>query len=127
MTLTDTNDFKPSSGHTDKLAAQAAIASLLNLTFLPVVSFIWLLLKHNQSQQSTLAHYHLSFAIKLNLIAAFFLGVVTLLMIALGGFYSAWTWVYVISYFTLIHTVFIVFAVWSMTCAWSGKKVFKAK
>ncbi|WP_440876228.1 hypothetical protein [Thalassotalea sp. PLHSN55] len=124
MTLTDTNDLKPT---TNKAAANAAMASLLNLTFLPAISFLWLILQRHKHAEGTLAAYHINFAIKLNLIAAFFLGVVTLLMIALGGFNSAWTWVYVISYFTLIHTVFIVFAVWSVTCAWSNKKVFKDK
>ncbi len=127
MTLTETNDLDKSANKNNKVAAHAAMASLLNLTFLPVLSFIWLMVKRSQHPPGSLAHYHIHFAIKLNLIAAFFLGAVTLLMIVLGGFNSAWTWVYVISYFTLIHSVFIVLAVWSMTCAWSNKKVFNKK
>jgi hypothetical protein len=51
------------------------------------------------------------------------LGIVTGLMIILGGFDSAWTWVYVISYFTIVHSIFILLAVWAMTRSWAGKKL----
>jgi len=44
-------------------------------------------------------------------------------MVILGGFDSAWTWVYVITYFTFVHTTFIVLAVWALTRAWSGLKL----
>jgi len=99
--------------------------SLLNLTFLPVVSFIWLLMQLNSSPDDRFSSYYLKFSIKLNLLAILALIVVTGLMIVVGGFYSAWTWVYVISYFTLVHSVFILSAVWAMTRAWSGKKLTK--
>ena len=105
----------------NKKASSAALASLLNLTFVPVLSFIWLLLNLKTTEKDALAHYHVRLGIKLNLIAAFALILVSLLMIALGGFHSAWTWVYVITYFTFVHTVFIVIAVWALTKAWSGK------
>ena len=105
----------------NKKASSAALASLLNLTFLPVISFIWLLVNLKETQSHPLAHYHVRLGIKLNLIAVFALIVVSLLMIALGGFNSAWTWVYVITYFTFVHTVFIVIAVWALTRAGSGK------
>jgi hypothetical protein len=105
---------------TVKEASAAAMASLLNLTFLPAIAFIWLLIK-SKNATNKIAQYHFNFAIKLNLIAALALIVASALMIILGGFNSAWTWVYVITYFTFAHTTFIVIAVWALTKAWSGK------
>lgn len=103
-----------------KAASNAALASILNLTFLPVFAFIWLLLANKNKDQKPLSRYHTLFAIKLNLLAATALIFVSGLMIALGGFDSAWTWVYVITYFTFVHTTFIVIALWALTRAWSG-------
>ncbi len=106
-----------------KRASHATIASLLNLTFLPVIGFIWLMILASKTQQGTIDHYHVMIGIKLNLMAAVALGVVSLLMIFLGGFNSVWTWVYLIGYFTLVHTTFIIIAVWAMIRSWSGQKL----
>jgi hypothetical protein len=106
-----------------KRASNATIASLLNLTFLPIIGFIWLMVLSGKTQQGTIDHYHTSLGIKLNIMAALALGVVSSLMIFLGGFDSAWTWVYVICYFTLAHTTFIIIAVWAMIRSWSGQKL----
>ncbi|MCF6282600.1 MAG: hypothetical protein L3J28_10420 [Candidatus Polarisedimenticolaceae bacterium] len=105
-------------------ASNAAMASLLNLTFLPVIAFVWLVVKNRGTNSNRIDGYHIKFGIKLNLSAAFFLLLVTAIMIITGGFYSAWTWVYVITYFTLVHSFFIVTAVWLLTRAWSGKRVW---
>jgi len=106
-----------------KRASYATMASLLNLTFLPIIGFIWLIYLVNKTQHDTIDHYHALLGIKLNLMAAMALGVVSLLMILMGGFDSVWTWVYMISYFTLIHTTFIIIAVWAMIRSWSGQKL----
>ncbi|PLY15380.1 MAG: hypothetical protein C0631_07075 [Sedimenticola sp.] len=106
-----------------KFASNAALASILNLTFLPVLGFIWLVTHLNKSYQESIGHYHVVLGIKLNIIAAFSLLVVSGLMIAFGGFDSPWTWVYVITYFTLVHTIFIVIAVWAMVRSWSGNRL----
>ncbi len=106
-----------------KQASNAALASILNLTFAPGIAFIWLLLAINKMPQGSIEHYHAKLGIKLNLIAFVALGVVSVLMVVLGGFNSAWTWVYVITYFTFVHTAFIIVAVWALTRAWSGLKL----
>jgi protein-S-isoprenylcysteine O-methyltransferase Ste14 len=112
---------------TDKLkqqrASDAALASLLNLTIIPLVSFIFLLLLFKKTEPGTVDRYHTLLGIKINLLAAVALLVVSGLMIFFGGFDSPWTWVYVISYFTLVHTVFIVIAIWALVRAWSGEKL----
>lgn len=106
-----------------KRASNAALASLLNLTLLPVISFIALLLIYKKTTPDAIDRYHVLLGIKINLIAAAVLFLVSALMIFLGGFDSPWTWVYVISYFTLVHTLFIVFALWALVRAWSGDRL----
>ena len=108
-----------------RLASNAAMASLLNLTILPVVAFIALLRVYHRSRAGTIARYHAVLGIKLNIVAAIALFAVSALMIALGGFDSPWTWVYVISYFTLVHSLFILVAVWALVRAWSGDELLK--
>ncbi len=109
-----------------KHASNAALASLLNLTVLPVISFVALLLIYRKTEPDTIARYHAALGIKINIIAATVLFLVSALMILLGGFNSPWTWVYVISYFTIVHTIFIVFALWALVRAWSGDKLKNA-
>lgn len=117
MTLKKTDELQL------KRAANAALASLLNLTILPVISFIALLLIYRKTEPDTIDHYHALLGIKINVIAAAVLFLVSALMILLGGFNSPWTWVYVISYFTMVHTLFIVLALWALVRAWSGDKL----
>jgi hypothetical protein len=107
-------------------ASNAALASLINLTILPVVGFIALLMIYRKTQPNTVARYHAVLGIKINLFAAVALLVVSALMILLGGFDSPWTWVYVISYFTIVHTAFIMLAVWALVRAWSGDVLLKS-
>ena len=106
-----------------KDASNAALASLLNLTILPVISFIALLFIYKKTNPGTIARYHAVLGIKINLIAAAALFLVSALMILLGGFHSPWTWVYVISYFTIVHTIFIIIAIWALVRSWSGDKL----
>lgn len=106
-------------------ASNAGLAALLNLTFLPVIAFVVLLYIYRQTSPNSFDRYHAVLAIKTNIWAAIALFVVTGLMIALGGFYSPWTWVYVISYFMFVHSLFILFATWTLTRAWAGEKLKK--
>ncbi len=123
MVLTRTNVITTVDKQQIKQASDAALASILNLTFLPGIAFIWLMLAINKMSPTSIGYYHAKLGIKLNLIAFVALGVVSVLMVILGGFDSAWTWVYVITYFIFVHTTFIVLAVWALTRAWSGLKL----
>ena len=98
------------TGTNIKRASQATIVSLLNFTFLPVTGFIWLMVLVGKTKQDVINHYYALLGIKLNLMAAAALVIVSSLVIILGGFNSVWTWVYLISYFTLVHTAFIIIA-----------------
>jgi len=110
-----------------KRASLAATVSLLNMTFLPVIGFLWLLYLHTNTEKNTIAYYFVVLGIKINIIAAVALGAVTLLAILMGGMDSPWTWVFVITYFTFVHAMFILFAVWTLIRSWTGQKLRKQK
>ena len=107
-------------------ASNAALASLINLTILPGVGFIALILIYGKTQAGTIGRYHAILGFKINIIAAAVLFLLSALMILFGGFDSPWTWVYVITYFTLVHTLFIVLAIWALVRAWSGDMLLKS-
>jgi hypothetical protein len=106
-----------------KRASNAALASILNLTILPGLGFIALVLIYKKTKPNAIDHYHALLGLKINIIAAAVLLLVSALMIALGGFASPWTWVYVITYFIIVHTAFIIFSLWALVRAWSGDKL----
>lgn len=108
-----------------KQASNAALFALLNLTVLPVISFVVLLFIYKKTEPDTIARYYALIGIKTNVFAAVALFLVTILMIVIGGFTSAWTWVYVISYFVIVHAMFILFATWMLTRSWTGEKLTK--
>jgi hypothetical protein len=68
-----------------KCASRSTLASLFNLTFLPVIGFIWLFYLFKKTEPDTIDHYHAWLGIKLNLLAALALGVVTSLIFFIGG------------------------------------------
>jgi len=107
-------------------AATSSLFSLLNLTALPLIGFILLLLSYKKTSKNSIDRYYVVLGIKTNLVAAVALLLVTALMIILGGFDSPWTWVYVISYFVFVHALFILFATWTMVRSWTGKKLTKS-
>ena len=108
-------------------ASRAALASILNLTFLPVIGFVGLLLLRPRTSAGHIDRYHVNLGIKLNVFAGVVLLLASGLMIWLGGWDSPWTWVYVISYFTLIHSLFILVATWAMVRSWSGDRLTQEK
>ncbi len=108
-----------------KRASKAALFSLLNLTVLPVIGFIILLLIYQKSSSDSIDHYYSVIGIKTNVFAGIALLLVSGLMILLGGFDSPWTWVYVVSYFTFVHALFILFATWVLVRSWTGEKLKK--
>ena len=106
-------------------ASRAALAGLLNLTFLPIIGFIWLIFISRSVDLNEIDHYHVRLAIKMNIFAAIALLLLSNVVLVLGGFDSLYTWVYVITYFTLVHSLFILGATWAMVVAWSGEKLTK--
>lgn len=107
------------------LASKAALYSLLNLTVLPIIGFVMLVMLYKKTKNDSISRYHATLGIKINIIAAVMLLLVSLVIILVSGLDSPWTWVYVISYFTIVHTTFIMTAIWSLVRSWSGNYLTK--
>ncbi|MBV1875119.1 MAG: hypothetical protein KUG50_00665 [Cycloclasticus sp.] len=106
-----------------KRAAYASLATLLNLTFLPVIGFIALLVMYKKVVPGQFDYYYVVIGIKLSLLAATALVLVSALMLTLGGFDSMMSWAYVVTYFMTVHAFFVLIATWMLVRAWSGHKV----
>lgn len=106
-----------------KRAVNSTLFSLLNLTFLPILGFIALIFLYKKTEPDTIDRYYAVIGMKINILAAVALLMMTSLMIIFGGFDSPWTWVYVISYFVFVHALFILFATWTMARSWAGEKL----
>jgi carbon starvation protein CstA len=109
-----------------KRATTSSLLSLLNLTALPVIAFVILLIIYKKTEADAIDHYYALLGIKTNLLAGIALVVVTALVIFMGGFDSPWTWVFVLSYFVFVHAMFILFATWVMVRSWTGKKLTRS-
>ncbi len=118
----DTENITSTQKQQLKRASTATLASLLNLTLLPIIGFLWLLLITKTVDKGEIDDYHVRLGIKINIIAAFALIAVSSLFMLSGGLDSVYTWIYVITYFTLVHTAFIIAATWAMVRSWAGQK-----
>ena len=107
-----------------KAAVFAHLLFLMNITFLPIIAFIWLLVIYQKNkstaEEHVLAHYHQS--IVANVVSGILLIVVSGLILFLGDLQSVYTWMWLILYFTCIHSVLILFAVFAMMKANNGKQ-----
>jgi len=106
-----------------KQASNAALASLLNLTVLPLIGFTVLLFLYKKSEPGTFGRDYVVISLKLNLLAAVALLLVSGLMVAVGGFDSPMSWIYMLSYFVTVHAFFILVATWALVRAGSGKRL----
>ena len=106
-----------------KRASNAALLSLLNLTFLPVISFILLLVMYTRTVPDTIDRYYTVIGIKISILAGIALLFVSALIVVLGGFDSPLSWIYMLTYFLTIHGFFILFTTWVLVRAWTGTKL----
>ncbi|MDQ7048846.1 MAG: hypothetical protein Q9M92_04595 [Enterobacterales bacterium] len=104
-------------------AALAHVLFLLNISLLPVVAFVLLLIlyKSPMTQSSNFCRHHYRQSIVANLFAGVFLLVVSLMFLYWGDLHSAYTWMAIILYFTLLHSVLLLLGVLALVKARSGK------
>lgn len=107
-----------------KSSALAHLLFLTNITVLPVISFILLLITYNRNKarfdSEVLHHYRQS--IIANIISGILLILVSAAILGLGSFDSVYTWMWLILYFTCIHSVLIFLAVLGLVKAQAGKR-----
>ncbi len=104
-------------------AAWAYALYLLNLSFLPGIAFVLMLLlwRRHHRFNAQFAADHFRRAIIGSLGAGVLLAIVSLIIVAVGGFHSPWTLVVLILYFTLCHSVLLMLGVIGLSRANNGK------
>ena len=105
------------------LAIAAESLYLANLLLLPGVSFLILLYLALRADSDTppLAKAHLDQALSASLWAGGLLVVVNALILLLGGYPGAHTWVLVILYFTVCHSTLVLLGVVGLSKAMAGQ------
>ncbi|MBI1424846.1 MAG: hypothetical protein GC149_15475 [Gammaproteobacteria bacterium] len=105
------------------LAVSAEVLYLTNLLLLPGLAFIALMIVYVRQikRAPPLAACHLRQTVSASLWAALILIVVNIMIIALGGYASSWTWVIVILYFTLCHAALVLLGTMGLAKAMAGK------
>lgn len=105
------------------IAVAAEALYLVNLLLLPGLGFLGLLWLYGRCRDDAppLAQGHLRQTLSASLWAGALLVFANLLIIALGGYYAAWTWVIVILYFTTAHTTLVMLGIVGLARALAGQ------
>lgn len=115
------HEITPPAGQT--LAVTVEVLYLANLLLLPGLAFIVLLMVYVRQikQAPPLAVCHLRQTMSASIWAAVILIIVNVVIIAMGGYASSWTWVIVILYFTLCHSALVLLGTMGLAKAMAGK------
>ncbi|KHF25152.1 cytochrome c oxidase subunit III [Solemya velum gill symbiont] len=105
------------------LAVAAEGLYLLNLLLLPGAAFLILLLLYflKVDKAPPLAAAHLSQTMNASLWAGVLLILVVGLILLLGGFDGPWTWVVLITYFTICHASLVILGILGLAQAMAGR------
>jgi uncharacterized Tic20 family protein len=104
------------------IAVLAESLYLLNLLLLPGLAFLALLfLKMHLKSAAPLAVSHVQQTVSASIWAGVILGLANGVIILLGGYQGAWTWVVAILYFTFCHSVLILLGAFGLSKAMNGQ------
>ncbi len=105
------------------LAVAAESLYLINLLLLPGLGFLLLLGLYFRcrSSASPLALVHLQQTLSASLWAGALLIFANLLIVFLGGYQTAWTWIIVILYFTTVHATLVLLGILGLARALAGQ------
>lgn len=105
------------------LAVAAESLYLINLLLLPGLGFLLLLGLYFRcrSSASPLARVHLRQTVSASLWAGALLILANLLIVVLGGYQAAWTWIIVILYFTTVHATLVLLGILGLARALAGQ------
>jgi len=111
----------PAAGQNLAVAAEALY--LTNLLLAPGIAFVVLLVVYMRHihKAPSLAVCHLRQTLSASVWAGVVLVVINLLIIAMGGYDSSWTWMIVILYFTLCHSALVLLGTVGLARAMAGK------
>lgn len=105
------------------IAVAAESLYLVNLLLLPGLGFMLLLLLYwkKHKQVSALNLNHLQQTISASIWGGILIIVVNALIILLGGYDGAYTWMIAVIYFTLVHSTFILLGMIGLVKALAGQ------
>jgi len=105
------------------LAVAAESLYLINLLLLPGLGFLLLLGLYfrYRNSASPLARMHLRQTMSASLWAGALLIFTNLLIVVLGGYQTAWTWIIVILYFTTVHATLVLLGILGLARALAGQ------
>lgn len=112
------------SGNDQNLAVTAEVLYLANLLLLPGIAFLILLglwARHRRSAPP-LARCHLRQTVAASLWAGAILVLANALIVLLGGYHQASTWVVAILYFTIFHSTLVLLGVLGLSKAMAGQR-----
>lgn len=117
----ETDPSSPAAGQ--NLAVVAEALYLTNLLLAPGIAFVVLLVVYVRHIHTAppLAACHLRQTLSASVWAGVVLVVINLLIIAMGGYDSSWTWMIVILYFTLCHSALVLLGTVGLARAMAGK------
>jgi uncharacterized Tic20 family protein len=113
----------PESRADISLAVIAQVLYLVNLLLLPGLGFLILLLLYITKRQTTddLSVFHMRQAISASLWAGILLVVCNGVILLAGGYDGPWTWVILITYFTIAHSTLILLGTIALIKAMAGQ------
>ncbi len=118
-----TSDADGSTVPGQALAVTAEVLYLVNLLLVPGVAFVILLVLYGKHRHSAppLAACHLRQTLAASLWAGLLLVIANVIILLLGGFHSAYTWVVIITYFTCCHASLVLLGVLGLARAMAGQ------
>jgi len=107
-----------------RLAITAEVLYLANLLLLPGVAFLALfyLYRSRLADAPPLAVHHLRQTFSASLWAGGLLVLVSLLILLLGGYQGVYTWMVLITYFTLFHSSLVLLGILGLARAMAGQR-----
>ncbi len=105
------------------LAVMVESLYLVNLLLLPGIAFVMLLVIYWQKikRAAPLARCHLQQTLFASLWAGVLLIFANAVILLLGGYDAAYTWVVVVLYFTVVHTTLVILGTIGLARAMAGK------
>ena len=105
------------------LGVAAETLFLANLLILPVISFLILIYLHVKYRATgdITGLCHLRQTTLAGIWGGILIGLVSIIIVLMGGFDNGWTWVVVITYFTTIHATFVLLGALGLAKAMANK------
>ena len=118
--------FLPDDTNTAILAESLFLANLLLIPVIPFLILFSLYRKHkktNTSEQESLAFNHIRQTFFASIWAGIFIICVVGVFYFVSNISAAVTWTIIITYFTCVHSLFVMYGIYGLAKAMAGKKV----